>query len=268
MPNWCNNTLNVSGSKEEIARFKEMVKADFVIDIAKEGIEERIKNFLSADHYKDNIKEYLRLKKLSSEEILSKELRLIKDEQGNWGKEPSVLSFGKLFPCPKEIKNNTSPTRIITEKEYEAQEKRIAEGKLTDAEKRYGVTRGITEKMQQEFKKKFGADNWYDWQIANWGTKWEIETDNLQEEETSLFYVFDTAWSPPTNWLEKVCTMFPKLEFTLNYEEGGCGFQGEAYAFEGNFSDNCWDWDGYNEDDDDYDDEDEQEVEEENKEVE
>ena len=58
------------------------------------------------------------------------------------------------------------------------------------------------------------------------------------------FYVFETAYSPPVAWLEKVCEMFPKLEFTLNYEEGGNGFQGEAYGVDGELSDNCWDWDG------------------------
>ena len=244
MANWCSNTLRVSGSKKDIAYFKEMAKGDFVIQIKKEKVEEKLKNFLNADHYKDDIKEFVRVKKMSINELFTKELRLIKDKQGNWGKEPSVLSFQKFYPCPKEIKSNTAPTRILTEKEYKAQEKRIAEGDLSDSEKMFGITIGITEKMQKEFKKKFGADNWYNWQIANWGTKWDIDTDNLQEEETSLFYVFETAYSPPVAWLEKVCEMFPKLEFTLNYEEGGNGFQGEAYGVDGELSDNCWDWDG------------------------
>lgn len=245
MPNWCSNSLRISGDKEELARFKEMCKGTFEVVINKENIEERIKNFLKADHYEDDLEDYLRIKQMSNDEILSKELKLFKDEEGNWGNKAPEFCLSALFPCPKEIKDNTSPTRIITKRQYEAQQKRIAKGKVEV------FTRGITKEMSKDFKDKFGADNWYDWQTNNWGTKWDADAENEGYSEKELLYNFDTAWSPPTDWLEKVCEMFPKLEFTLNYEEGGMGFKGEAYAFEGNFSNNSEDWDGNSEDDDD-----------------
>lgn len=247
MPNWCSNVLKVSGSKEEIKRFKESSKGKFVIQIKKEDVQEKYNNFMSAEHYKDNIAEYVRVAKMSIDDVFKKELKLIKDEHGNWGQKPSVLSFSSLLPCPEEIRNNTAPTKIISKKEFKAQEKRFADGKLTPIEKTMGASRSITKEMSVEFKKKFGADNWYDWNCANYGTKWDVNVDDFQETETELTYMFDTAWSPPVEWLGTICQMFPKLEFTLDYEESGSGFQGQAHAVDGDCSNDSWEWDGENE---------------------
>ena len=63
------------------------------------------------------------------------------------------------------------------------------------------------------------ADN--DWCYENWGTKWDIAT------EDGSFYLdlgkadFSTAWSPPTAWFKRVAAMFPELTFELHYEEPG-----------------------------------------------
>ena len=43
-------------------------------------------------------------------------------------------------------------------------------------------------------KEHKGADNWYDWRIANWDTKWNArETVVLNKKKV----IFDTAWSTP-----------------------------------------------------------------------
>ena len=71
-------------------------------------------------------------------------------------------------------------------------------------------------------------ENWYDWCVKNWGTKWDIgEEQKLEEEfDTSLRIAFDTAWSPPLLWLEKVAAEYPSLYFALSYHEGGMCFAG------------------------------------------
>ena len=52
----------------------------------------------------------------------------------------------------------------------------------------------------EELRAKHGHDNWYDWRIANWGTKWNAygcELDDSQIKQGMLDYRFDTAWAPP-----------------------------------------------------------------------
>ncbi len=88
------------------------------------------------------------------------------------------------------------------------------------------------------------ADGWYDWQIENWGTKWNaydihapdtfpqaltfIEHNECSDGESMLEYHFDTAWSPPMAWLHTAREVYPDLTFTLWYTEEGMGFCGVA----------------------------------------
>ena len=77
----------------------------------------------------------------------------------------------------------------------------------------------------------------YSWCIDQWGTKWDvwssgitIENCGWREGDSWVSFDFDTAWSPPLPWLEKVAPMFPELTFELHYEEPGCYFAGDVYA--------------------------------------
>lgn len=74
---------------------------------------------------------------------------------------------------------------------------------------------------------------WWDWRIQHWGTKWDIEATLEIDEEDYLRYEFSSAWSPPTAWLEKVSKNYPRLAFSLKYDEEGSGFMGVAKAEEG-----------------------------------
>ena len=80
-----------------------------------------------------------------------------------------------------------------------------------------------------------GMIDGYHWNIANWGTKWDIYHSNLSLENcgweeglTEFTLYFDTAWSPPVAWLIQVAPKFPKLRFELHYAEPGCCFAGEV----------------------------------------
>lgn len=74
----------------------------------------------------------------------------------------------------------------------------------------------------------FKGDNWYDWNVRNWGTKWDVavhdgdeypETELVEEDETSLVYSFNTAWSPPLPAIEALSAQYPDVEFDLQFEE-------------------------------------------------
>jgi len=41
-------------------------------------------------------------------------------------------------------------------------------------------------------------DNWYDWNINHWGTKWEMSIiDWERRDDNSIWISFETAWAPP-----------------------------------------------------------------------
>jgi hypothetical protein len=87
----------------------------------------------------------------------------------------------------------------------------------------------------------FSGNNWYDWNVTNWGTKWDVavhddkeysDTELMEETETSLAYRFNTAWSPPNSAISKLSAQYPSLVFTLSYEEE-TGWGGEVVFEDG-----------------------------------
>ena len=83
---------------------------------------------------------------------------------------------------------------------------------------------------------------WYTWRLTNWGTKWSaadtIITFNWEDEENpsikSIVYDFNTAWSPPSEWLSKVSEVYPDIEFELKYCEPNMNFSGITIIQKGN----------------------------------
>jgi hypothetical protein len=104
---------------------------------------------------------------------------------------------------------------------------------------------------------KYGFPTWYEWKIANWGTKWgdfdtRIERSSIYyeikdvkvtfpyEDEHDTEYIrfrFDTAWSPPIKAFERISKLYPALTFILRYTESGAGFKGEATFIDGTVDD-------------------------------
>ena len=90
-----------------------------------------------------------------------------------------------------------------------------------------------TDTNTDEFVKKYGVANWYDWRVKNYGTKWDCSTTDFDTDVPTEFQVtFDSAWSPPIAWLEKVQKDFPTLKFKLIYEEPNNWFAGVAFTAE------------------------------------
>ena len=77
------------------------------------------------------------------------------------------------------------------------------------------------------------SENWHQWCVENWGTKWEPLSVDVEENyedisAPSLSYSFDTAWSPPLNWLSTVSTKYPQIKFFIEYSEPGMDMYGES----------------------------------------
>lgn len=63
-------------------------------------------------------------------------------------------------------------------------------------------------------------NNWYNWNVKNWGTKWDACEDYCNRNSDNLLsYSFNTAWSPPIPFVESLAKQFPHLEILLSYEE-------------------------------------------------
>ena len=73
-----------------------------------------------------------------------------------------------------------------------------------------------------------GHNNWYDWCIDRWGTKWDMETENfiLSEDGTMISGWSDSAWAPPLEAFQTYITKNHDVSIRCSYFEGGCDFAG------------------------------------------
>ena len=77
--------------------------------------------------------------------------------------------------------------------------------------------------------KEYGFDNWYDWRIANWDTKWNSYNVDVDLEGVDRFYVsFLTAWSCPTKIYLKMKEYCDEHNLSLDWEVS-FEFEDESY---------------------------------------
>ena len=133
MPNWCNNTITLTGPKEKITAIYAKAKEDNAL-------------------------------------------------------------LQQLKPMPKELNDTTSPS----------------------------PTEGKVQPLVD------GFDNWYDWRVQNWGSKWDVDADNLElsDDGTTISGWFDSAWAPPIHAYEYFLTDNEDCSIKSYYYEGGMDFAG------------------------------------------
>jgi hypothetical protein len=87
-------------------------------------------------------------------------------------------------------------------------------------------------------------DAWWDWRVQNWGTKWEVCSDEAWHEviekdgKIEFRASFSTAWSPPTDFYDRLVEQGYVVD--AKYYEGGCAFCG--WYVDGD--DSCYNLDG------------------------
>lgn len=101
----------------------------------------------------------------------------------------------------------------------------------TDLKAYYGEEKEKIEldNFMEGFNNAMAKDpSWYWWNNRNWGTKWDIcVRDDEQYPDTrlevnddgSLMYHFQTAWSPVPEIFNKLADEYPTLTFDYEYEE-------------------------------------------------
>jgi len=90
-------------------------------------------------------------------------------------------------------------------------------------------------KACEEFLPLPEGENWYNWQINNWGTKWDIGAEMGTDREeyhglkatrvgNEVSCSFDSAWSPPIGLYDKLVEL--GYDVKASYWEPGMAFCG------------------------------------------
>lgn len=79
--------------------------------------------------------------------------------------------------------------------------------------------------------------DWYNWNVNNWGTKWDITDVYIDDHEPdSITFAFSSAWAPPVDAFRTWAQSDGRVQFGLDYWEPGVGFLGTA-TYDGEYFD-------------------------------
>jgi len=75
------------------------------------------------------------------------------------------------------------------------------------------------------------GQDWYNWRVNNWGTKWDISDEGLEfidngDGTASIEGWFESAWAPPIGAYERFCDMMDNCDLEASYHEPGMDFAG------------------------------------------
>lgn len=160
MPNWTENTLTISGTREQVQEF---------IDLCA------------------NLK------------------------------EGTFLDFNKFIPMPELLQCTRSGSREFNGQRYRSWyvERPGMAGHDEAGE------RPFTDDEKAELR-RIGFDNWYDWSIEKWGTKWNARAGppSINGDGTVATIRFDTAWCAPVPVFKEMKRRTQcKLTLTYRLEE-------------------------------------------------
>jgi hypothetical protein len=143
-----------------------------------------------------------------------------------------LFDFDKIIPRPKElditsqfITNDPDKVRSILEKK-----RKDYNWDMTDEKFEEKVERETDlAKVYKSNIEKYGFRTWYDWSIANWGTKWNCYDVFLLDDNS---IEFDTAWSTPQPIIEALSKKFPDIVISVDYADEDIGSNCGQYSYE------------------------------------
>jgi len=84
----------------------------------------------------------------------------------------------------------------------------------------------LLEIKQLDNIREFGAKDWYDWNVSNWGTKWDFALESIERVDANTVQAsFESAWAPPTGAYGKLLEL--GFEIKAYYYEPGMCFVGK-----------------------------------------
>lgn len=81
--------------------------------------------------------------------------------------------------------------------------------------------------LGQTERAKYGKNNWLDWNIAHWGTKWNsygYDAEYTPREFDGEHINFQTAWRCPQPVIAALAKQYPDLSFELTWADEDFGY--------------------------------------------
>lgn len=211
MPNWMQSKLTITG-KDADKVMKSLIEPDktegcgyrFVLN----KIKPMPKSLMIESSTTTNkcVSYYLtKLSDIEYAEVMNQALSINPD----WARSQSKINASEMEATKNDIiKYNSKAGTIDTEQPILKTEQDIIN---------YG-------KQAVENVLQYGYQDWYNWRIHNWNTKWDACNTNYYPEEDETTIYFQTAWADVRNLIKELSRQYPKNTFEYNFAEEQMGY--------------------------------------------
>lgn len=187
MPNWCSNTLTISG---------DVIAVLDLIERAASG--EHV--FVGPLNEHDKGVDWGFFTPIQMEALMRDD-DLFRDKRDS----KSVLCFHAFVPMPREVM--LAP--------YDGNRLKEAAAKYPEWFGRFPDLLSGYDWEHKMWGVKWGASDAY------------VSDQGRTGDCYSVFYDFNTAWGPPITFMDKLAALYPDLIFSLSYSEEGMNFAGD-----------------------------------------
>jgi hypothetical protein len=163
------------------------------------------------------------IKMTGKKELIEKIYENVNKYGLDWGpvKMPAIL---RAYSSPAEIVERDEWLKYA--KEYRGKKEEYGLHKMK---------KSVADRLFNKYKfwnSNIGAltPDWYNWRVANWGTKWNIEPSDMfvdighiNDSKASIYMGFMSAWSGPDEWFKTMCEKY-NLSGEYVDSETGCDF--------------------------------------------
>lgn len=159
---------------------------------------------------------------LGSKEQVAKVIEFVKGDE-------RVFDFNKILLMPESLNIDSSSAGddgmeylIAKNKKFDFQRSERDNELIARFERYSKDEQGKRLELGRKYLRNladYGVTTWYDWNIANWGTKWN-SCDAVLEGN---WFKFDTAWNAPIPVFKKLSELFPAVTFEFIYADEDCG---------------------------------------------
>lgn len=249
MANWCSNTIQVTGTKEDISKVKDLFintdnEVDFEIISPMPNILRGLICTNKDGSFKLNDAIDDRIGLLRPSEFVEKLDETFKSQKYQ---DFNIDAIKKLIGLEPFFDENT-PIEKSIEMSVNAN---IKSNRPLELPPHYFpnhysdliemLLRVLDFDMEANRMYHYKTVDWNAWSMSNWGTKKNAFFTGQEEalgtpsnpDHEIIGYYFDTAWSPPKPWLEtllnSIDTMDVSVDIDFKYAEGGCWFGGTIY---------------------------------------
>jgi hypothetical protein len=127
--------------------------------------------------------------------------------------------FNSFIPMP-EILDGTQSPNINVEKlilEYNKETKSTSMGLTEIINSNHPWFSDLAKnalKNQQAFIET-GYHDWFSWNIANWGVKWDACRPTVNFDLLTITLSFDSPWDTPEQFVRTISTLYPEVTFEM-----------------------------------------------------